>query len=91
MWIIGHGGGTEDITEYYKTPILDSIWNALSYPVEMNVIRINGGQEKGIIFPVKNVLKTPNSIFPIQEYDWKDVKKRISPLVNTVVNTAAIR
>ena len=83
--IIGHGGGTEDIIKYYKTPILDSIWNALSYPVEMNVIGINDEQKNGVIIPVKTVKKVENSIFPVQEYDWTDVEQRLNPLVNNVL------
>lgn len=39
--IIGHGGGTEEIIKYYKAPVLDSIRNALSYPVEMDIVGAN--------------------------------------------------
>jgi len=83
--IIGHGGGTEEIIKYYKEPVLGSIWNALSYPVEMNVIGVNDKQEKGVIIPVKSVKKSEKSIFPIQEYDWLDIEQRLNPLVNSVL------
>lgn len=83
--IIGHGGGTEEIMKYYKTPVLDSIWNALSYPVEMDIVGANNDQNNGITFPVKSVKKAKNSIFPVQEYDWKDIEQRLDPLVNNVL------
>jgi hypothetical protein len=31
--------------------------NALSYPVEMNIITIDSEQSNGVIFPVKNIKK----------------------------------
>ncbi|MDI9216394.1 hypothetical protein [Clostridium tertium] len=65
--IIGHGGGTKELMEYYREPVLDVFWNALSYPVEMNVISLNDKDKNGIIIPVKNVRKAEESIFPIQE------------------------
>lgn len=83
--IVGHGGGTENIIKHYKTPVLDSIWNALSYPVEMNIVGVNNDQTNGIIFPVKSVKKATDSIFPIQEYDWKDIEERLNPLVINVL------
>lgn len=83
--IIGHGGGGEEIYKYYKKPVLDSIWNALSYPIEMNIVGIDEENEKGIIFPVKVVKKVEGSIFPIQEYDWEDIYMRVKPLVNNVL------
>jgi hypothetical protein len=83
--IIGHGGGTEKVIKYYEAPVIDSISNALSYPVEMNLIGIDKKQSKGIIFPVKRVVKTDNSIFPTQEYDWLDIKKRVKLLINKVL------
>lgn len=87
--IIGHGGGTEEIIKYYEEPVLDSIWNVLSYPVEMNVIGLNDEHKNGVTIPVKSVKKVENSIFPIQEYDWKDIEQRLSPLVNNVLEKIA--
>ncbi len=83
--IVGHGGGTEGTYKYYKTPVIDSIWNALSYPIEMNVIGIDDEQPRGVIFPVKKVTRVEDSIFPVQEYDWPDIEKRVSPLINNVL------
>jgi multimeric flavodoxin WrbA len=83
--LIGHGGGGEEIYKHYKKPVLDSIWNALSYPIEMNIIGIDEENEKGITFPVKAVKKAEYSIFPIQEYDWEDISARVKPLVNNVL------
>ena len=83
--IIGHGGGTGEIHKCYKGPVIDSIWNALSYPVEMNVISVDEEQPRGVTFPVKYVKKANNSIFPVQEYDWSDIEKRLEPLVSKVI------
>lgn len=84
--IIGHGGGTEELHKYYKEPVIDSIWNALSYPVEMNIIGVDNEQPRGVTFPIKSVQRDEKTIFPIQEYDWSDIESRLSPLVNNVIN-----
>jgi len=83
--IIGHGGGTGEMHKYYKEPVIDSICNALSYPVEMNIIGVDAEQPRGVTFPVKCVKKANNSVFPVQEYDWSDIGARIEPLVNKVI------
>jgi NAD(P)H-dependent FMN reductase len=84
--IIGHGGGTEEISKYYRGPILDAICNALSYPIEMDIVGVDEEQPNGIIIPVKRVKKIEGSIFPIQEYDWKDIEERVSPLIKNVIS-----
>ena len=84
--IIGHGGGEGDLYKQYKTPVIDSIWNALSYPVEMNIIGVDNEQHRGVVFPVGSVKRESKSIFPIQEYDWNDIESRLRPLVSNVVN-----
>jgi hypothetical protein len=88
--IIGHGGGTEEISKYYKGPILDTIWNALSYPIEMDIVGVDEEQHNGIIIPVKSVEKIEGSIFPIQEYDWNDIEERVSPLIKNVISKVYI-
>ncbi len=85
--IIGHGGGTEDIIKSYKGPVLDTIANALSWPVEMKIMKI--GQDNGIVVPVKQAHHIPGSTFPVQEYDWDDIKHRIESLVSAVLSSAA--
>jgi hypothetical protein len=82
--IIGHGGGTEDIIEAYKSIVLDTIANALSWPVEMKIVKC--GQDNGVVVPVRNVRHSLDSIFPVQEYDWDDIEHRIRPLVNSVLD-----
>jgi multimeric flavodoxin WrbA len=84
--IIGHGGGTEEINKLYRISVIDNIWNALSYPVEMNIIGLDNEQPRGITFPVKEVKKNPLSFFPIQDYDWTDIETRLIPLVHNVIN-----
>lgn len=84
--IIGHGGGTEEISAYYKAPVLDTIWNALSYPIEMNIKGAGEGESHGVIIPVKEVKKEKDSIFPVQEYDWSDIERRLKPLISNVLS-----
>ena len=83
--IIGHGGGTEEIHKDYEASVIDSIWNALSYPVEMDIVGVDEEQPRGITFPVRNVTKAEGSIFPVQEYDWDDIEKRMFTLVNNII------
>lgn len=84
--IIGHGGGTEEIVKGYKGVVLNTIANALSYPIEMDILGVNEEWPNGIAFPIKEVIKDENSIFPIQKYDWEDIKVRIEPLVNNMID-----
>lgn len=84
--IIGHGGGTEEICKYYKEPVINSIWNALSYPVEMNIVGLDDEQSRGLVLPVKSVSRESSSIFPVQEYDWIDIENRLIPLVYNVIS-----
>ena len=88
--IVGHGGGTEEIHRFYQGLVVDSIFNALSWPVEMNAVGAGEKQPRGVTFPVKAVKKTDDSIFPAQEYDWEDIETRLEPLVGGVIE-AAIR
>lgn len=83
--IIAHGGGTEEIIKGYAGVVINTIANALSWPIEMNIIGAGEEWPRGIAIPVKSVRKDINSIFPVQEYDWLDIKERIKPLVNKVM------
>jgi NAD(P)H-dependent FMN reductase len=83
--IIGHCGGTADLLPHgYQGQILDTIANALGWPVQMKVIP---GPEypTGVLFPVHRVRRDPASPFPLQEYDWAEIKQRITPLVLAVM------
>lgn len=82
--IIGHGGGTEEIMNGYKTVVLKAIANALMYPIDMDIIRIGDDRDPGVVFPVAKVSKDPDSPFPVQEYDWPDIQRRITPIVQAL-------
>lgn len=84
--IIAHGGGTEEIIKGYKGVVLNTITNALAYPIEMDVLGVSEEWPNGIVFPIKEVSRDANSVFPIQHYDWNDIKVRIKPLVNTMID-----
>lgn len=87
--IIGHCGGTaEMIGRGYKAMILDTIANALGWPVEMEVVGAGPDWPNGVLFPIEKVACDPASVFPIQTYHWEDVRRRITPLVLNVYQKA---
>ena len=51
----------------------------------MDIVGVSNEQPNGIVFPVKRAYKSDESIFPVQEYDWKDIEKRLYPLVCNVI------
>ncbi len=83
--IVAHGGGTQEIIPYYRGPVLDTIRNALSYPVEMHILDPQGDGTNGVLLPVARVTKDEHSPFPVQEYDWADLERRLEPLVSQVL------
>jgi hypothetical protein len=89
--IVAHGGATEETYRYYQGLVIDSIWNALSWPVEMKVVGVDEKQPRGVTFPVKTVGKADGSVFPVQEYDWEDIRTRLAPLVDGVIGAARLR
>jgi len=44
--------------------------------------------KNGIAIPVKRVIRDETSVFPIQEYDWDDIRERVNPLVVNVIRKA---
>lgn len=36
--IVGHGGGTEEVVQSYRRQVIDTIANAMSYPIEMDIV-----------------------------------------------------
>lgn len=89
--IIAHGGGTEEIVRSYKGVVINTIANALSWPIEMKIVGINEEWPNGIAIPIKHVRKDEDSIFPVHEYDWEDIKNRIRPLVHNVMQEMVIK
>ena len=53
----------------------------------MKIIGVNEESPNGVIFPVKRIDQEPGKIFPVQEYDWKDIRSRIEPLVHKVIES----
>jgi multimeric flavodoxin WrbA len=86
--LIAHGGGAGELHKYYTAPGIDSIWNALAFPVEMNVLSADEQHPHGVTFPVKSVAKKEGCIFPVQEYDYKEIENRVIPLVSKVITAA---
>jgi hypothetical protein len=68
--------------------VLDVIANALSFPADMEIIGVDEIWKNGIAIPVKRVIRDETSVFPIQEYDWDDIRERVNPLVVNVIKKA---
>jgi len=89
--IIAHGGGTEEwMLQSYKEMVLDTIANAL-HTIMMDVVGVDEKWSNGVVFPVKEVRKDKDSIFPVQLYDWADIENRSTPLVEKVIAKAEKR
>lgn len=82
--IIAHGGGTDDIVKSYENVVINPIANALSWPIEMDIVRGGKDWPSGIAFGIKEIKRDFSSIFPIQIYDWKKIREEIRPLVRNV-------
>ena len=86
--IIAHGGGSTDAAlRSYKDMVLDPIANALR-TIMMDVVGLDEEWPAGISFPVKEVLRDEDEIFPLQLYDWADIENRLTPLVLEVIEKA---
>jgi hypothetical protein len=86
--IIAHGGGsTEAALRSYKEMVLDTIANALR-TVMMDVVGLDEDWPTGVAFPVKEVFRDEDGLFPLQLYDWADIEDRLTPLILKVVEKA---
>ena len=83
--LIAHGGGGEEVMDAYRAVALEPIANALSWPVEMEIVSLGDDAPRGVVFPVQRVHREPGTIYPIQEYDWADIERRVAPLVTAVL------
>jgi multimeric flavodoxin WrbA len=89
--IIAHGGGSEKwMLQSYKEMVLATIANALQ-TIMMDVVGLDENPTNGVVFPVKEVRKDKNNIFPVQTYDWADIENRLTPLVEKVIAKAEKR
>lgn len=83
--IVAHGGGTEAIYRAYRGVVIDTIWNALSWPIEMDIVGAGEEWPRGVAVPIHTVTCAPDAVFPIQEYDWDDIRARVTPLARGVL------
>jgi multimeric flavodoxin WrbA len=86
LGIIGHGGGTKEIAQWYEGVILESIANALSYPIEMKICGFNEEYKNGLIVSADEVVKDENQIFPVQKYNWIDIRKDLKKYIKIVLS-----
>jgi hypothetical protein len=51
----------------------------------VRIIGLGDAWPQGVIFPIQRVRRDPDALFPVQEYGWDDIRRRIEPLVLRVV------
>ena len=85
--IVAHGGGSEEALRTYKAMVLDTVANALR-TVMMDVVGLDEEWPTGVAFPVQEVLRDEDGLFPLQLYDWAAIENRLMPLVLRVVEKA---
>ena len=81
--IISHGGGSDWALKSYKAMVNDTIANALD-TIQCKVIPHNSQWNTGISFPVQRVLEK-DDIFPIQEYDWHLIMRKLTEYTEMVL------
>jgi hypothetical protein len=54
----------------------------------IDVIGLDENWPTGVAFPVKEVLRDGEGLFPVQRYDWADIENRLEPLVLRVIAKA---
>lgn len=73
--IISHGGGSDWALKSYKAVVNDTIANALE-TIQMKTVAFDTDWETGISLGVSQVSEE-SGIFPIQEYEWDSIRKKI--------------
>ena len=81
--IISHGGGADWALLSYKAMVNDTIANALD-TIQCKIVPYNSEWNTGISIPVSEV-KEEDSIFPVQEYDWNSIEKKLRGYVELVL------
>lgn len=81
--IISHGGGADWALKSYKAMVNDTIANALD-TIQFKIIPYDTEWDTGISLPVYKVLEQ-ESIFPIQEYDRKNINQKLNEYVKMCI------
>lgn len=81
--IISHGGASDWALKSYKAMVNDTIANALD-TIQGKVVPYNSEWNTGISLPVQKVLEE-DEIFPIQEYDWNLLTKKLRDYIELVL------
>ena len=82
--VISHGGGSDWALKSYKCMVNDTIANALD-TIQLKLIPLDREWNTGIALPIRNVKNSDDSIFPIQEYNWRDLTERIRKYIEAVI------
>lgn len=76
--------GIAKLRKLVNDPI--AISNAL-VTVQVKLVPFSEGWQTGISLLVQHVENVSDSIFPVQEYDWNDLDRRISDYVAVVMKS----
>ena len=82
--IISHGGGAAWALPEYRRMVNDTIANALA-TIHLRPVPFSEEWKTGIALPVRHVAYVSGSPFPVQEYDWDDLDRRITAYVAAVM------
>lgn len=81
--IISHGGASDWALKSYKAMVNDTIANALD-TIQCKTIPYDDEWNTGISLPVQKVLEE-DGIFPIQEYDWNLLTRKLKDYIELVL------
>lgn len=90
--IIAHGGQRRDYEDCYKKAILQPLNGAFAAAgfdvvgaAQEGGVGLEDGNPRGAVFGISDMKKVDNSLLPEMVHDWKDIEKRISPLVYSMI------
>ncbi len=84
--IISHGGASDWALKSYKAMVNDTIANAID-TIQGKIVPYNSEWNTGISLPVQKVLEE-DGIFPIQEYDWNLLTRKLIDYIELVLKEA---
>lgn len=88
--LVVHGGQKESALPYYREHLLDPL--AASFTsCGFEVIGANDEWKNGVAFGIQSLTMPPGEIFCTIEHDWTEIRSRLHPLVQNVLQKARER
>ena len=86
--IIAHGGQpeSEETLNCYVDELLKPVANSL-ISVGMKIIGAGAGQPLGVVFGITGMTESAGKLLPDFTHDWDEIKARVTPLVDAVINS----